>query len=123
MAPTQTSSAGDGLPALADRRRWFALDFSQFCHAPRSRGLEIRERTRVKALRNEAKVITRDHTVKASLEEAERVRKMGGVVTGDRAEGILVTRERWGILKAEGLAEQKRKRRTVRFEGIRGEVG
>ena len=43
-------------------------------------------------IRNEAKLITRDHTVRASSEEAERVRKAGGVVIGDRAEGILVTR-------------------------------
>ena len=37
--------------------------------------------------RNEAKIITRDHTVIASVKEAERVRKSGGVVTGNRAEG------------------------------------
>ena len=65
--------------------------------------------------RNEAKVITRDHTVKASLEEAERVRKMGGVVTGDRAEGILVTRA-LGDFESRGVGGAKAETRTVRFE-------
>ena len=65
--------------------------------------------------RNEAKLITRDHTVKASLEEAERVRKMGGVVTGDRAEGILVTRA-LGDFESRGVGGAKAETRTVRFE-------
>ena len=62
--------------------------------------------------RNEAKLITRDHTVKASLEEAERVRKMGGVVTGDRAEGILVTRA-LGDFVSRGVGGAKAETRTV----------
>ena len=65
--------------------------------------------------RNEAKIITRDHTVIASVEEAERVRKSGGVVTGNRAEGILVTRA-LGDFESRGVGGARAETRTVRLE-------
>ena len=65
--------------------------------------------------RNEAKIITRDHTVIASVEEAERVRKIGGVVTGNRAEGILVTRA-LGDFESRGVGGARAETRTVRLE-------
>lgn len=66
-------------------------------------------------IRNEAKLITRDHTVRASSEEAERVRKAGGVVIGDRAEGILVTRA-LGDFESRGVGGARAETRTVRLK-------